>query len=540
MSRLGRGVALGLIVLVLTQPGCVGLAQSQPTPTPIPTPAESNKPVYVVKRGSIVQMVKALGRVAAKQEATLYFRQTGRLRRLYVDTNQQVKRGDLLAEMETGTLQTDIEKARLNLDVAQIQLTEALQKAGTDTSAIAQARATVDRAAADYARAAGDLDRLKAGVTAPDLKAAEQAVASAEAAYAKAQTDLDHLKAGSTPDAIRSAELGLEKAKDSLWAKQTSRDATCGKGRGPACDAANADVAAAETAVTQAQANLENVKAGPKPEDVANAEQAVASAKATLDAATAALAQAKAGASPYEIAAADQTLASAKAALDAARASYDQVVATTAKGANYDVQIQQKQVDLARNSLQSLQDQLEQAQIKAPFDGVVLSTQGREGEIVDAFTPVVDLADPTSLQIAVELSAQDFGQVQLGQEATIVFTAYPADQITGKVVYMPSLEAGSDPQAPATLRTVRLDFTPPAGKVLELGAMANVQIVTQKKDGVLTLPNGAIRTAGGRTFVSLVTPTGHRQEMDVEVGIANDTDTEIVNGLEEGQKVIGP
>ena len=53
--------------------------------------------------------------------------------------------------------------------------------------------------------------------------------------------------------------------------------------------------------------------------------------------------------------------------------------------------------------------------------------------------------------------------------ATIVFTAYPTDIIQAKVVYLPSLSAGSDPQLPATQRTVRLDFTPPAGKTLDIG-----------------------------------------------------------------------
>jgi len=539
MSRLRRGVLLGLAVLLLALPGCVELAEDQPTPTPIPTPAESNKPIYEVKAGTIVQTVKSLGRVAASQEAILYFRQTGRLRRLYVETNQKVKQGDLLAELETGTLRTQIAQAKLNLDIAQIKLTQAMQKSGSDTSAVAQAKAAVEKAEADYTRAAGDLEKIKAGAVAADLRAAEQTVAGAEATYAKAQTDLDKLKAGSTPEAIRNAELDLEKAKNSRWSRQISRDATCGGGPGPSCQAANASVAAAETDVTQAQANLDKVKAGSKPEDIANSEKTLASAKASLDSAKAKLEQVRAGAKPYEVTAAERTLASAKASLDSAKANYDLVVATTAKGGDYEVQVQQKQVELARVSLQVLEDQLELAQVKAPFEGIVLSTQGREGENVNAFTPVVTVADPKALQIAIELSPVDMSKVQLGQEATIVFTAYPTDKIVAKVTYMPTLGAGSDPQLPASQRTVRLDFAPPSGKALELGALANVTIATQKKDGVLILPNTAIRTFGGRRFVRLATPSGRKQEVDIEIGINNETETEIVKGVKEGQKVIG-
>lgn len=539
MSGLRFSVLVGLVALLLALPGCVELAEDQPTPTPIPTPAESNKPIYEVRKGTIIQTVKALGRVAASQEAVLYFKQTGRLRRMYVETNQKVKQGDLLAELETGTLRTQIAQAKLNLDIAQIRLTQAMQKAGSDTAVIAQAKAQLEKAQADYTRAVGELDKLKAGALASDLKTAEQAVVSAEAAYAKAETDLERIRAGSTPEAIRSAEFDLEKAKNSLWAAQINRDAVCGRDTGPSCASANASVAAAETAVNQAAANLERVKAGPKPEDVANAENAVASAKASLDAARARLEQVKAGAKPFELAAAERSAASAKAALDAAKANYDQVITTTAKGGDYDVQIQQKQVELARVSLQVLEDQMDLAQIKAPFEGIVLSTQGREGENVNAFTPVVTIANPKSLQIAVELSPADLSKIQLNQEASVVFTAFPTDKLPAKVVFLPSLVAGSDPQLPASQRTVRLDFEPIAGRPMELGSLANVTIATQKKDDVLILPNTAIRTFGGRKFVRLATTTGRKQEVDIEVGISNETETEIVKGLKEGQMVIG-
>jgi multidrug resistance efflux pump len=89
----------------------------------------------------------------------------------------------------------------------------------------------------------------------------------------------------------------------------------------------------------------------------------------------------------------EKAVASAQASLDSARANYDQVVATTAKGGNYEVQIQQKQVELARVSVQVLQEQLELTQIKAPFEGVVISTEGREGDNLNAYTKVVVVAN---------------------------------------------------------------------------------------------------------------------------------------------------
>src|SRR5512146_1880783 len=147
MSRLKLSVLVALLALLTLLPSCVELAEDQPTPTPIPTPSESNKPTYEVKKGTIVQTVKALGRVAASQEATLFFKQAGRMRRVYVDTNQKVKAGDVLAELETGNLRTQIDQAKINLDIAQIRLAQAEDKAGTST-ALAQAQAQLDSAEA--------------------------------------------------------------------------------------------------------------------------------------------------------------------------------------------------------------------------------------------------------------------------------------------------------------------------------------------------------------------------------------------------------
>ena len=534
--RLKIGMLMGLLTVLLALGGCVQLAEDQPTPTPIPTPAESNKPIYDVKKGSIVQTVKGLGRVAAGQEATLFFRQNGRLRRLYVETNQKVKTGDVLAELETGTLKTQLAQARLNLDVAQLRLSQAMDKSGADT-AVASAKAAMEAAAATYAKNVGDLERLRSGSTNADVRSAEQGVVSAENALAKARSDLKLLRDGTTPEAIRNAELDVEKARNSLWAAQINRDMVCGRGPGTSCEAENAKVAATETELTKANTNLERLRAGSKPEDIANAERTVETAKATVESARAKLDLVNTGPKQADVTTAEKNVESAKAALDAAKVSYDQAVAMSAKGGDYEVQIQQKNVELARVALQVFEEQMELALIKAPFDGAVISTAGREGDDIKAYTAMVTVANPTTIQIALELQPVDLAKIQIGQEVLIVFTSFPTEKIDGKVVFLPSLSAGSDPQLPATQRTVRIDFKP--NRTLELGSLANVTISTQKKDDVLILPNTAIRIFGGRRFVRLATTSGRKQEVDIEVGISNETETEIVKGVREGQKVVG-
>src|SRR5579883_1035365 len=126
-----RLTSVVMIAGMLFTAACTKLPEDYPTPTPFPTPAESNKPVYTVTRGAIEQQVKALGRVAAEQEAVMYFRQAGRLYHIYVQTDQKVKKGDLLAELDTGTLKDQVKIAQAQAEIAQLKVDQAMGKTGS-------------------------------------------------------------------------------------------------------------------------------------------------------------------------------------------------------------------------------------------------------------------------------------------------------------------------------------------------------------------------------------------------------------------------
>ena len=547
LSRLGAeiGPLAGAAALAVLLSACSVLGEGEPPiQTPVVTESESSRPVFEARRGTITQTVKLVGRVSASEEAELYFKQSGRLSKLYVEPNQSVKMGDVLAELETANLRTQIEQAKLNLEIAEIQLDRTTDRVGSEAGVVAdtkaaEAKASMEKAQADYLRAASEVERLRAGPASADLRALEQALLSAEASYSQAQIELEKVRAGATPETIRSAEFDLERARNSLWAAQISRNAACGSG-GPACEAGNATVAAAQTSVDQAVDHLERLRAGPKPEEVAQAEKNVATAKASVDSARVKLEQAKSGVRPSELAAAEQSLAAYRAALDAAKANLELAKAAAARSNDYDVRLQEKQVQLARVSLRALEEQLALSQIKAPFDGVVVFARGREGESVIAFTPVITLANPKVLQVAVEPSLVELAKIKPQQEATIVFGDFPSEPARGRVVALATPVAASGVLSTSGQRTVRLDFERPQGRTPQLGSLASVTIVTESRDNTVILPSSAIRTFGTRRFVRVMTPGGRREDVDVEVGVSTDAETEIVKGLQEGQKVVAP
>jgi hypothetical protein len=76
-------------------------------------------------------------------------------------------------------------------------------------------------------------------------------------------------------------------------------------------------------------------------------------------------------------------------------------------------------------------------------------------------------------------------------------------------------------------------------QALRPGMSGTAQVIIASKQGVLTVPNLAIRSQGGRRYVQVL-KDGEAVDTEVTFGIANDTVTEVSSGLEEGQLVVLP
>jgi HlyD family secretion protein len=541
MRRLVRLASYGLLAGCLTLSACTKLAEDYPTPTPIPTPGVSNKPIYPVQRGTIEQVVKALGRVAANQESILYFRQDGRLYHISVDTDSKVKKGDLLAELDTGTLKDQVQSAQVEADIAQLKVDQAMGKdtvgATNEPAIVTTARGSVAQAESNVAKAQDALTTLLTSASAADVDVARAAIIASEALLQKDQNALTTLQAPQTPDQLVILRTSFDKAQAALQKAQAAYDLV--KLR-PDIGALtqSADLQQATSDFDSAKASLAIATAGPKPEDIANVQKQIQSDQANLSSANSHLAFIRQGPTAADLDAAKQNVASAQSSLDLARAALTQALGT-ASGNTIDVQIAQKTADLAKLQLATLQAQLDAAQLRAPFDGVITETDAKDGDLITSYSPVLTVSNPVKLEIAVELQAADLANVAVDQPVGVVLAAFPTAQLAGKVIRMPSIATGNTPNLPANLRTVRVSFPPPPG-VVNLGDLANVSINVQQKQGVLVLPTTAIRTFGGRRFVDLLTADGLHREVDITVGISDDTNTEITKGLNEGDKVISP
>lgn len=232
---------------------------------------------------------------------------------------------------------------------------------------------------------------------------------------------------------------------------------------------------------------------------------------------------------------AEITMKKARAKLDQARA----------KGADrFEVHLLQLDFDAARLTYEQLSKQLEAARLVIPFDGLVTETQGRPGEMISAFVPVVTVADPTALQVTAQLpNTGNTARLALGQPATLVLDKLPNVKLPLQVVQLPTTAPtllNGTPTPADVARRFKLNPTKPLPKDLELGMLGRVTVVLREKQGVLLVKTSAVRTAGPRQYVQVV-QSGRKRDVDVEVGIVTPTETEIVKGLSEGDRVLdGP
>lgn len=296
--------------------------------------------------------------------------------------------------------------------------------------------------------------------------------------------------------------------------------------------------------------------------DTRELERRVREAELSLEVQKLQLAKARAGPSDAEIEIAKANLRRATVAREAAQADYDEIadeedaatspeaVALERAKADYEraraeferavegatpeeIELLEKQVALAEVALEEAKARLAEAQIIAPFAGTVTAIEVREGENVGALVPLITLSDLTTLEIVAQIDEIDVAEVAVGQKVQIRLDAFPGEELAGtitRVAPAATTERGSTIYQ-AVVRFERTDLP------LRLGMGANLRITTLEKADVLLVPNRAIQPIGRKRVVRVL-EGGNVREVEVVTGLSNESETEIVEGLREGEVVL--
>lgn len=198
----------------------------------------------------------------------------------------------------------------------------------------------------------------------------------------------------------------------------------------------------------------------------------------------------------------------------------------------------EKQVQVAEGALAAAEKDLQIEVINAPFSGVVSGVYVEDGDIIPTPTmspmPVVRLLDTSTMELVMELDEIDIPGVEVGQRADISVDALPSLELEGTVT---SIAAVPTVKAGVVLYDARISFDLPEGSRLMVGMSASADIVSTERTGVLVVPDRAITYSGDGAVVHVM--AGEEiEERPVVIGISDGFDTEIKEGLEEGEVVV--
>lgn len=211
----------------------------------------------------------------------------------------------------------------------------------------------------------------------------------------------------------------------------------------------------------------------------------------------------------------------------------------TLRAAQLQMEKTQVALDNTKNELNKVQNQLEKAVIVAPFDGVIATVKAEEGDVLSsvnyATTTIIELIDPSRMELKTKVDEVDIPSVKLGQKAIIKLDALPDLKLEGTVTaisLLPSEEGG------VVLYEVKIGFDVPESSGLRGGMTATADIVTDERSNALLVPNRAIRQDSSGNPVVKIMVGDQTQERAVVTGISDGLQTEIISGLNEGDRVV--
>lgn len=173
-----------------------------------------------------------------------------------------------------------------------------------------------------------------------------------------------------------------------------------------------------------------------------------------------------------------------------------------------------------------------QQTVRVPIGGVLQTLDVRQGMSVAAGAPLARLNGLDSVWLEVAVPEAQAGAIRSGQAVTAYLPALAGEAVPGTITAVL-------PEASAASRTLRVRVELPNGDGrLRPGLTARVELTDRQEGRVLLVPSEAVIRTGKRALVMLAEAGGRYRPVDVRIGADSGSQTEILDGLEEGQQVV--
>ena len=179
--------------------------------------------------------------------------------------------------------------------------------------------------------------------------------------------------------------------------------------------------------------------------------------------------------------------------------------------------------------------------VKAPIDGFVLN---RAIEVGDQVTPQTSYMEGTVLMKMANMERLlfkgtvdeiDVGKMKEGMEVEIKVGALPTDTVRG---FLRKIWLKAQKKDNATVFPIEILIPGARNSTLRAGYSANANIIIQKKNNVLTIPERVVTFRNDSSFVKVPTAPGKEEEKLIKTGLSDAISIEVVSGLKEGDEVV--
>ncbi len=294
-----------------------------------------------------------------------------------------------------------------------------------------------------------------------------------------------------------------------------------------------------------AQANLALTKAGNRPQEVAQAGANLASAEASLSQATEDLSRyeelyGEGAVSAQEVSSYRTARDTAQAQVDAAQESLSLMQAGSRQE---EIAQASAQVTQADGNLISVQNQIADTVIRAPFSGIVTARYADPGDFVAPTTSASTTSSATSssilslastYQVVANVAETDIAKIQLGQSVTVTADAYPDQTFSGTVAQVAEQATVT---ANVTSFEVRIGIDD-SQQQLRPGMNVDVEFQVGSLNRVWVVPTVAIVRQEAGEGVMVLAAGGEQRFQPVETGVTVGNQTEVKSGLSGDEQVV--
>lgn len=227
------------------------------------------------------------------------------------------------------------------------------------------------------------------------------------------------------------------------------------------------------------------------------------------------------------------TLRQAQQDFIAAKAVSERYYSSHSDTETYDQKVERTAIDDIQNKaydqILKVQHDIANSSLYAPIDGIVTRMDAQAAGVNITPLTTFTITDPNSLGFKIEVDETDIGQVKIGQDVNISLDAFPNDILKLKISKIDFVSHVTSSGGNAFY----VETVLPGQNNYRVGMSGNADVIIDSKNNVLSIQSSDIFD---NNYVYVKTSKGYVKRQ-LNLGLQNDTQAQVLSGLSEGDTV---